>query len=424
MTNNTNELGSTNNPYQMALKQLEETAKIINLDEGIHKILAKPKRVLTVSLPVKMDDGRIEVFTGFRSQHNDARGPFKGGIRYHPQVTIEEVMALSMWMTWKCAVVGIPLGGGKGGIICNPKKMSTSELERMTRRYAYAISDIIGPYTDIPAPDVYTGGQEMSWIMDTYSTLKGNRGEPGLITGKPLPIGGSLGRTEATGRGLSFTVREAAKKQNINMNEAVVVVQGFGNAGQYAAQLVEEQGAKIIAVSDTQGAIINKNGFKANELIKYKLEKKSIRGFPGATEINNDELLTTECTILIPAALENQITKENASRIKTKIVAEAANGPTTPEADKILYENNILVIPDVLANSGGVTVSYFEWLQNLRREYWSEDEVNNRLDVIMTKAFGEVYDAHQKYNTNMRTASIALAVNRVAEAIKLRGIWP
>ena len=424
MTNNANEFGSTNNPYQMALKQLQETAKIINLDEGIHKILAKPKRVLTVSLPVKMDDGRIEVFTGFRSQHNDARGPFKGGIRYHPQVTIEEVMALSMWMTWKCAVVGIPLGGGKGGIICNPKNMSNSELERMTRRYAYAISDIIGPYTDIPAPDVYTGGQEMAWIMDTYSTLKGNRGEPALITGKPLPLGGSLGRTEATGRGLSFTVREAAKKQNINMNEAIVVVQGFGNAGQYAAQLVEEQGAKVIAVSDTQGAIINKNGFKVNELIKFKLENKSIRGFPGATEINNDELLTTECTILIPAALENQITKDNASRIKTKIVAEAANGPTTPEADQIFYENNILVIPDVLANSGGVTVSYFEWLQNLRREYWSEAEVNERLDVIMTRAFAEVYDAHQKYNTNMRTASIALAVNRVAEAIKLRGIWP
>ncbi|CAN5617291.1 glutamate dehydrogenase [soil metagenome] len=424
MTSNANESALTNNPYQMALKQLQETAKIINLDEGIHKILAKPKRILTVSLPVKMDDGRIEVFTGFRSQHNDARGPFKGGIRYHPQVTIEEVMALSMWMTWKCAIAGIPLGGGKGGIICNPKDMSISELERMTRRYAYAISDIIGPYTDIPAPDVYTGGQEMAWIMDTYSTLKGNRGEPAVITGKPLSIGGSLGRTEATGRGLSFTVREAAKRQNINMNEATVVVQGFGNAGQFAAQLVEEQGAKVIAVSDTQGAIINKNGFKANELIKFKLENKSIRGFPGATEINNDELLTTECTILIPAALENQITKDNASRIKTKIVAEAANGPTTPEADQIFYENNILVIPDVLANSGGVTVSYFEWLQNLRREYWSEAEVNERLDVIMTRAFAEVYDAHQKYNTNMRTASIALAVNRVAEAIKLRGIWP
>lgn len=424
MTSNANESALTNNPYQMALKQLQETAKIINLDEGIHKILAKPKRVLTVSLPVKMDDGRIEVFTGFRSQHNDARGPFKGGIRYHPQVTIEEVMALSMWMTWKCAITGIPLGGGKGGIICNPKKMSILELERMTRRYAYAISDIIGPYTDIPAPDVYTGGQEMAWIMDTYSTLKGNRGEPGVITGKPLSIGGSLGRTEATGRGLSFTVREAAKRQNINMNEATVVVQGFGNAGQFAAQLVEEQGAKVIAVSDTQGAIINKNGFKVNELIKFKIENKSIRGFPGATEINNDELLTSECTILIPAALENQITKDNASGIKTKIVAEAANGPTTPEADQVFYENNILVIPDVLANSGGVTVSYFEWLQNLRREYWSEAEVNERLDVIMTRAFAEVYDAYQKYNTNMRTASIALAVNRVAEAIKLRGIWP
>jgi glutamate dehydrogenase/leucine dehydrogenase len=408
----------------MALKQLQETAKIINLDEGIHKILAKPKRVLTVSLPVKMDDGRIEVFTGFRSQHNDARGPFKGGIRYHPQVTIEEVMALSMWMTWKCAIVGIPLGGGKGGIICNPKNMSNLELERMTRRYAYAISDIIGPYTDIPAPDVYTGGQEMAWIMDTYSTLKGNRSEPAVITGKPLPIGGSLGRTEATGRGLSFTVREAAKRLNINMNGATVVVQGFGNAGQFAAQLVEEQGAKVIAVSDTQGAIINKNGFSVNELIKFKLENKSIHDFPGSTEISNDELLTTECTILIPAALENQITKDNASKIKTKIVAEAANGPTTPEADQIFYESNILVIPDVLANSGGVTVSYFEWLQNLRREYWSEAEVNERLDVIMTKAFAEVYDAHQKYNTNMRTASIALAVNRVADAIKLRGIWP
>jgi glutamate dehydrogenase/leucine dehydrogenase len=408
----------------MALKQLQETAKIINLDEGIHKILAKPKRVLTVSLPVKMDDGRIEVFTGFRSQHNDARGPFKGGIRYHPQVTIEEVMALSMWMTWKCAIVGIPLGGGKGGIICNPKNMSNLELERMTRRYAYAISDIIGPYTDIPAPDVYTGGQEMAWIMDTYSTLKGNRSEPAVITGKPLPIGGSLGRTEATGRGLSFTVREAAKRLNINMNGATVVVQGFGNAGQFAAQLVEEQGAKVIAVSDTQGAIINKNGFSVNELIKFKLENKSIHDFPGSTEISNDELLTTECTILIPAALENQITKDNASKIKTKIVAEAANGPTTPEADQIFYESNILVIPDVLANSGGVTVSYFEWLQNLRREYWSEAEVNERLDEIMTKAFAEVYDAHQKYNTNMRTASIALAVNRVADAIKLRGIWP
>jgi glutamate dehydrogenase/leucine dehydrogenase len=418
----TNEIND--NPYQMALKQLDETARLLNLDKGIHRILAKPKRVLTVSLPVKMDDGNIEVFTGYRSQHNDARGPFKGGIRYHPQVTIEEVMALSMWMTWKCAIVGIPLGGGKGGIICDPKKMSKSELERLTRRYAYAISEVIGPYKDIPAPDVYTGGQEMSWIMDTYSTIKGDFGQPGVITGKPIPIGGSLGRAEATGRGLSFTVREAAKKQNISMNTATVVVQGFGNAGQFAAQLVEEQGAKIIAVSDTQGAIVNKNGFNVNDLIKFKKENKTIKGFPGSSELSNDELLTTECTILIPAALENQITKENASRISTKIVAEAANGPTTPEADQILYDNKILVIPDVLANSGGVTVSYFEWLQNLRREYWTENEVNDRLDTIMTQAFEEVYQAHDSYNTNMRTASIALAVKRVAEAIQLRGIWP
>jgi glutamate dehydrogenase (NAD(P)+) len=412
------------NPYQNALKQLDETAKLINLDPGIHKILSKPKRILTVSLPVKMDDGHIEVFTGFRSQHNDARGPFKGGIRYHPQVSIEEVMALSMWMTWKCAIVDIPLGGGKGGIICNPKELSQGERERLTRRYAYSISDIIGPHTDIPAPDVYTGGEEMAWIMDTYSTLKGNYNQPEIITGKSIPIGGSLGRTEATGRGVSIVVREAAKKLNIQMNGAAVVVQGFGNAGQYAAKLVEEQGAKIIAVSDTKGAIINKNGFKADELIRYKTENKTIKGFNGSTEITNEELLTTECTILIPAALENQITKDNASKINTKIIAEAANGPTTPEADNILYQNKILVIPDVLANSGGVTVSYFEWLQNLRREYWTENYVNERLDGILTKAFGDIYDAHLQYNTNMRTASIASAVKRVAEAIKIRGIWP
>lgn len=416
--------GSGSNPYQMALKQLDETAKIINLDQGIHKILSKPKRVLTVSIPVKMDDGSVEVFTGYRSQHNDSRGPFKGGIRYHPQVTIEEVMALSMWMTWKCAIVDIPLGGGKGGIICDPKKLSLTELEKLTRRYAYSIADIIGPQTDIPAPDVYTGGQEMAWIMDTYSALKGNFSQPGVITGKPLTIGGSLGRNEATGRGLSFTVREAAKKRGINMNEATVVVQGFGNAGQFAAQLVEEQGAKVIAVSDTQGAIINKNGFSVNELIKFKNENKTIKGFPGSTEISTKELLSTQCTILIPAALENQITKENASAVNTEIVAEAANGPTTPDADQILYNNKIMVIPDVLANSGGVTVSYFEWVQNLSREYWTEREVNERLDIIMTRAFGQVYDAHDKYNTNMRTASIALAVNRVAEATKLRGVWP
>src|ERR687886_2588100 len=412
------------NPFEVALKQLHEAAKLINLDKGLQQVLANPKRVLTVSLPIKMDNGEIKVFTGFRSQHNDARGPYKGGIRYHPQVSIDEVKALSMWMTWKCAVADIPYGGGKGGIICNPKEMSDGELERMTRRYAYGISDIIGPHTDIPAPDVYTGGKEMAWIMDTYSALKGNFVQPELITGKPLAIGGSLGRNEATGRGLSFTVREAAEKLKINMKTATVAVQGFGNAGQFAAQLVEEQGAKILAASDSKGGIYNKNGIQVGSLRKHKEKTGSVVAFPGAKSMSNEDLLETECTILIPAALENQITKKNAAKINAKIIAEAANGPTTPEADETLYKNETLVIPDVLANGGGVTVSYFEWLQNLRREYWNENEVNERLDQNITKAFLDVYDIYEKYGINMRKASIVLAVNRVVEAIKIRGLWP
>jgi glutamate dehydrogenase (NAD(P)+) len=412
------------NPFEVALKQLDEASKLIKLDNGMHQILAHPKRVLTVSIPTKMDNGEIKVFTGFRSQHNDARGPFKGGIRYHPQVTIDEVKALSMWMTWKCAIADIPYGGGKGGVICNPKEMSEDELERMTRRYAYSIADIIGPHTDIPAPDVYTGGREMAWIMDTYSALKGNFVQPELITGKPLAVGGSLGRNEATGRGLSFTVREAARKLKVNMKMATVVVQGFGNAGQFAAQLVEEQGAKLIAASDSQGGIYNKNGIQVGALRKHKEKTGSVIGFSGAKSVSNEDLLETECTILIPAALENQITKKNSAKIDAKIVAEAANGPTTPEADETLYKNETLVIPDILANGGGVTVSYFEWLQNLRREYWSEDQVNERLDKNITKAFSDVYDTHEKYSVNMRKASTLLAVNRVIEAAKLRGLWP
>ena len=412
------------NPFQVALKQLEEAAKILNLDKGMFDVLSHPKRVLTVSIPVKMDDGSIKVFTGYRSQHNDARGPYKGGIRYHPDVTIDEVKALSMWMTWKCAVADIPYGGGKGGIICNPKEMSESELERMTRRFAYMISDIIGPHTDIPAPDVYTGGKEMAWIMDTYSALKGNFVQPELITGKPIPIGGSLGRNEATGRGLAYTVREAAKELGINMKESTIVVQGFGNAGQFSSKLVQDQGGKVIAASDSQGAIINNEGISADALMKHKKDTGSVIGFDGSRSVSNEELLETECTILIPAALENQITKNNAGKIKAKIVAEAANGPTTPEADEILYKNGILVIPDILANGGGVTVSYFEWLQNLRRDYWTEEEVNNRLDKNITKSFHDVYDAHKKYNVDMRKAATLLAINRVAEATKIRGIWP
>lgn len=414
----------TINPFSVALKQLEDAAKLVGIDKGMYDVLAQPKRVLTVSLPTRMDNGEIHVFTGFRSQHNDARGPFKGGIRYHPQVTLEEVKALSMWMTWKCAIADIPYGGGKGGIICDPKSMSTGELERMTRRYAYAIADIIGPLTDIPAPDVYTGGKEMSWIMDTYSALKGNFVQPEVITGKPLSIGGSLGRNEATGRGLSFTVREAVKKLGINLQASTVAVQGFGNAGQYASLLLEEMGAKVVAVSDSQGGIHNKNGIHISSLRKHKEKMGSVVGFPDSKSISNEEILETECTILVPAALENQITQKNASRVTARLVAEAANGPTTPEADETLYKNKTLVIPDVLANSGGVTVSYFEWLQNLRREYWTEEQVNSMLDKKMTRAFSDVYETHEKYQVNMRKASIALAVGRVTEAIKTRGLWP
>ncbi|PWU80308.1 MAG: glutamate dehydrogenase [Candidatus Nitrosopolaris wilkensis] len=415
---------STINPFEVALEQLDEAAKLIKLDNGLHQILAHPKRVLIVSIPVRLDNNEIRVFTGFRSQHNDARGPYKGGIRYHPQVTIEEVKALSMWMTWKCAIADIPYGGGKGGVICNPKQMSDLELERMTRRYAYAIADIIGPHTDIPAPDVYTGGKEMAWIMDTYSALKGNYVQPEVITGKPLAIGGSLGRTEATGRGLSFTVREATTKLKLNMHTATVAVQGFGNAGQFAAQFSEEQGAKVIAVSDSKGGVYNKNGIQIGALRKHKEKKGSVVGFPESKSISNEEVLETDCTILIPAALENQITKKNAPKISAKIVAEAANGPTTPEADDILYKNKTLVIPDVLANGGGVTVSYFEWLQNLRRESWSENPVNEMLDKNITRAFSDVYATHDKYEVNMRKASTVLAINRVVDAIKIRGLWP
>jgi glutamate dehydrogenase (NAD(P)+) len=415
---------NTINPFSVALKQLDEASKIIGIDKGMHDVLAQPKRILIVSIPTRMDNDEIHVFTGFRSQHNDARGPFKGGIRYHPQVSIDEVKALSMWMTWKCAIADIPYGGGKGGIICNPKQMSTGELERMTRRYAYAIADIIGPHTDIPAPDVYTGGKEMSWIMDTYSALKGNFVQPEVITGKPLAIGGSLGRNEATGRGLSFTVREAAKKLGINLRAATVAVQGFGNAGQFAAQLLEEMGSKVVAVSDSQGGISNENGISIGSVRAHKEKTGSVVGFPGSKSVSNEEILETNCTILIPAALENQITKNNAANVSAKLVAEAANGPTTPEADEILHKNKIMVIPDVLANSGGVTVSYFEWLQNLRREYWTEEQVNSMLDKKMTEAFSDVYDTHDKYQVNMRKASIALAVGRVTEAIKTRGLWP
>ncbi|MGH9975313.1 MAG: Glu/Leu/Phe/Val family dehydrogenase [Nitrososphaeraceae archaeon] len=412
------------NPFEVAVKQLDEAAKLAKLDKGMRDILASPSRVLTVAVPARMDNGEIKVYTGFRSQHNSARGPYKGGIRYHPQVTVDEVKALSMWMTWKCAIANIPYGGGKGGIICNPKELSENELERITRRYAYAIADIIGPLTDIPAPDVYTGGKEMAWIMDTYSALKGNYLQPEVITGKPLAIGGSLGRNEATGRGVSITVREAAKKLGINLKGASVAIQGFGNAGQFAANLLAEMGMKVIAVSDSKGAIHNRDGIDVDSLRSHKLKNGTVTDFQSASSIGDSELLELECTVLVPAALENQITRSNAGKVKAKIVAEAANGPTTPDADDILFGNNVLVIPDILANGGGVTVSYFEWLQNLRREYWSEEEVNSRLDSNISSAFNDVYNNHEGFKVNMRKASTLLAVNRVVEAVKIRGLWP
>ena len=410
-------------PWQNALKQLASAAKILKLDPGVHEMLASPKKVLTVSLPIKMDDGRIKVFTGFRSQHNDFRGPFKGGIRYHPDVTIEEVKALSMWMTWKCSIVDVPFGGGKGGIICDPKRLSAEEKERLTRRYAYAISEIIGPGKDVPAPDVYTTGKEMAQIMDVYSIMHG-QGEPGVITGKPLSIGGSQARNVATGLGVSYCVREAAKKLGLRLKGAKVVVQGYGNAATYAAEYIEKMGAKIIAVSDSKGSIINTKGLDSKKVLEYKNKNGSVVGYPGSKKITTEQLLTTPCDILVPAALENQITPQIAKNVDCKMVAEAANGPTTPEADEILFKNKITVIPDILANSGGVCISYLEWVQNLQRYYWSFDEVAGKMEHHIVRGFNDTLALSKKHNVDMRKASMILAVGRVLEAYDARGLWP
>ncbi len=410
-------------PWQNALKQLASAAKILKLDPGVHEMLASPKKVLTVSLPIKMDDGRIKVFTGFRSQHNDFRGPFKGGIRYHPDVTIEEVKALSMWMTWKCSIVDVPFGGGKGGIICDPKRLSAGEKERLTRRYAYAISEIIGPGKDVPAPDVYTTGKEMAQIMDVYSVMHG-QGEPAVITGKPISIGGSQARNVATGLGVSYCVREAAKKFGLRLKGAKVVVQGYGNAATYAAEYMEKMGAKIIAVSDSKGSIINTKGLDSKKVLEYKNKTGSVVGYPGSKKITAEQLLTTSCDILVPAALENQITPPIAKNVDCKIVAEAANGPTTPEADEILFKNKITVIPDILANSGGVCISYLEWVQNLQRYYWPFDEVAGKMEHHIVKGFHDTLALSKKHNVDMRKASMVLAVGRVLEAYDARGLWP
>lgn len=414
---------SNENPFLMAQRQFDNAAKYLDLKEGIKAKLRVPKRELTVYFPVKMDDGSIQIFTGHRVQHNLARGPAKGGIRYHPDVTLDEVRALAMWMTWKCAVVNIPYGGAKGGVVCNPKEMSERELERLTRRFTSEIIMLIGPDSDIPAPDVNTNAQIMAWIMDTYSMTKGYS-VPAVVTGKPIEIGGSLGRREATGRGVMFTTREALKHLNMPIEGTRVVVQGFGNVGAIGAQLLEELGCTVIAVSDSRGGIYNPKGLNVKDVIRHKAETGTVVGYPGTDTVTNKELLELDCEVLVPAALENAITEENADRIKARIIAEGANGPTTPEADEILFDKGAFVIPDILANAGGVTVSYFEWVQGLQNFFWSEDEVNKNLEKIMVKAFQDVLAISQQREVNMRIAAYILAIDRVATATLLRGIYP
>jgi len=408
------------NPFKIAQEQLDAAAKLLELDPAVHSLLREPKRVLEVTFPVRMDDGKVKIFKGFRVQYNDARGPCKGGIRFHPQETIDTVKALAAWMTWKTACVDIPLGGGKGGVICNPKEMSNAELERLSRAYIDAIEAIIGPELDIPAPDVYTTPQIMAWMADEFAKIRGYNA-PGVITGKPIALGGSQGRGDATARGTVYTIREATKRLNIPLRGATVAVQGYGNAGSYSAILLQEMGTRIIAVSDSKGGVVSEKGLDSNAVLQHKQKSGSVVGFPGSKAITNEALLELECDILVPAALENVITAKNASRIKAKIVAEAANGPTTPDADDILFKNKVFDIPDFLCNAGGVTVSYFEWVQNTYGLYWPVDEVYSRLDKIMTKAFNDVYDMHAKHNVNMRMAAYMLSVQRVAEAMKLRG---
>ena len=411
------------NPFRISQIQFDMAAEFLKLDPGLRQVLRTPKRVLEVSIPVKMDNGQVKVFTGYRVQHNISRGPAKGGIRYHPNVTLDEVKALAAWMTWKTATVNIPYGGGKGGVICDPKRMSRSELERLTRRYASEILPIIGPDRDIPAPDVYTDAQTMAWIMDTYSMTVGYS-SLGVVTGKPVSLGGSEGRNEATARGVLFAVEEACKVKKIPLRGATVAIQGFGNAGAIAARLFAEKKAKIIAVSDSRGGVHNPRGLDPLKALRYKERSGTVVGMPGASRISNEDLLALKCDVLIPAALENVITLHNADQIKAKIVAEAANGPTTPHADEVLARKGIFSIPDILANAGGVTVSYFEWAQDLQGYFWEENEVNARLEKMMKKAFYAVYETSRKYRTHMRAAAYILAVGRVADATLVRGLFP
>jgi glutamate dehydrogenase (NAD(P)+) len=411
------------NPFRIAQIQFDMAAEFLKLDPGLRQILRTPKRVLEVSIPTKMDNGQVKVLTGYRVQHNVARGPAKGGIRFHPNVTLDETKALATWMTWKTAMVNLPLGGATGGIICDPKRMSKSELERMTRRYASEILPIIGPDQDIPAPDVYTDAQTMAWIMDTYAMTVGHAAH-GVVTGKPQSIGGTAGREEATARGLVAIVEEACKLKKIALRGASVAVQGFGSSGAATARVFAEKKAKIVAISDTRGGVTNSRGIDPIKAIRYKERAATVVGMPGASRISHDDLLTMKCDILIPAALESVITLHNAEAVKARIVAEAANGPTTPHADEILARRGITVLPDILANAGGVTVSYFEWVQNQQGLVWDAEEVNARLQKTMVRAFQEMVETMRKHHVPPRAGAMILAVGRVAEALLVRGLFP
>lgn len=412
------------NVLQMARDQLAVAARYLNLDEGLHEVLARPKRQLVVNFPVVMDNGEVQVFEGYRVQHNTSRGPTKGGIRYHPDVDVEETTALAMWMTWKCAVVNIPYGGAKGSVKVDTKLLSKRELEKLTRRFISEINIVVGERSDIPAPDIGTNPQVMAWIMDTISMQAGYT-TPGIVTGKPIEMGGSQGRVEATGRGVVVAAGEAAKMLGMNFNGAKVVVQGFGNVGSIAARLAEEEGAIVVGVSDARGAIYNPKGLPINELYnKYSGRDGGIIEYPDCEKITNEELLELDCDMLFPSAISAQITKENAPKIKAKLVVEGANGPTTPDADHILSDRGIMVVPDVLANAGGVVVSYFEWVQDLQNFFWEEDEVNKKLERIMKHSFAQVYATMQQHKTDMRTAAYIIGVKRVADATVMRGIFP
>jgi glutamate dehydrogenase (NAD(P)+) len=411
------------NPYEVARAQLRRVADIFGVDESLVRVLERCKKCVVVAVPTRMDDGRIEVFEGYRVQHNIARGPSKGGIRFHPDVTLDEVRALAMWMTWKCALTGIPFGGAKGGIACDPKTMSKGELERMTRRYASEIVTEIGPEIDIPAPDVNTNGETMAWLFDTYSMNKGHS-VLGVVTGKPLVIGGSLGREEATSRGALFTIREALKQLNRGFEGLTCVVQGFGNVGGYLAKFLHEQGATVVGISDSTVALYNVRGIDVPAAFAWKREHGSLRGLTNAEEIDDEGLLELDCDLVAPCALEQVITSENADRVQATIICEGANGPLTPDADGILEDKGVVILPDILANAGGVVVSYFEWVQGLQQYFWTEQEVNARLDEIITHAFDETWYLHQTRDLPMRVAAYGLAVQRVAEATTTRGIYP